>query len=385
MAEIEVYDAGSGLEVAGGVPVVASSEEVDNEFLPATNVNDGDTGSEWSIAASTWPVAWIYFDLGSSLPALERYRFYLISAQVGPTAWDVEWADDAAGPWTLIEKRVQDPPTYDAWMEFIPPSDIVLQAPPGVLGVFGSSPGGGAAVALQAPGAVLGVRGPRPLAGPLIALQAPPAVLGLLGPEPVRGPDFVLQAPGFVLGARGARPYLVLSLDDPTAVSICRCYLDLDGDVLELPIATVQTRLQEAGTSFMPVTLPGGLAVIDAIRARRDGLLSLWRGVRVLDGREQLSEIFRAPMTGVTLDAGSRSSTVSLTAVDDIPVGAPKSVTLTGVQSYADRDGRLQVRAAVDEHLRPGDTAVFDGGEFVVASVLILESARGLSRMEVSG
>ena len=384
VAEIEVYDTSNG-EVASGVSVVASSEETENEFLPASNVNDGDTNSEWSIAAGAWPTAWIYFDLGSSLTELQKYRFWLLSTQIGPTAWTVETADSPAGPWTFVESRVQDPPTYGAWMEFTPPVAIQLVPGAGVVGVRGALPAGGAEIALLPAAGVAGVLGSAARRGPVVSLEALAGVVGVLGATPAPGPALRLVPGAAVVGVRGATPYPLLILTDPTAVSIYRCYLDLTGDRVELPIATVQTRLQEVGTSFLAVTVPNGLSLIDAIRARAGGNLSLWRGVRTRSGQEVLTEIVNAPLTSTALDAGARSSTITLNARETLTVDAPKRVTLTDVQSYSDRDGTLRVRAGVDEHLRPGDTAVFDGGEFAVVSVLILESARGLSSMEVGG
>lgn len=169
---------------------------------------------------------------------------------------------------------------------------------------------------------------------------------------------------------------------------IYRCYLSATGlPDLELTIATIQTRMQlsEAGLSYFTVTVSNGLDYIDDISARAGGTLHLWGGPVTSLGVEVLTEIMAAPLTGVTDDEGARRGTVTLTARAEFAIESPKRVEITKVHAYRDTDGVISVTGDVDEHLRPGDVAVYLRGEFIVQSVVILESAQGLSRMIVGG
>jgi hypothetical protein len=145
---------------------------------------------------------------------------------------------------------------------------------------------------------------------------------------------------------------------------------------LTLPMASFSSRLRSGNTSYLQVSVPNARAYAAEIAARPNGELVVERGLRWSDGAVEVSEIARGTLSRIDIDTGARSSTASLQAGGTTTNSAPKTVALAGVSYKANSNGSRRVRSSIDNTLRPGDTATYDGETMVVGDLVHVVSSR---------
>lgn len=161
-----------------------------------------------------------------------------------------------------------------------------------------------------------------------------------------------------------------------TAQSVVRVILTGEADGLpdvDLPTSYVVLSLKDSDRVRISAFVPGVTAWASSVAERSHGTLRVLAGVRSVSGIEQLEEIAAAELSSASSVAGGRSSSISLTAYrayerqDGIvrALGSPESSAAyhTGKRSW--------VFPAIDEFLRPGDTAMIDGEAVSVSEVQI--------------
>lgn len=154
---------------------------------------------------------------------------------------------------------------------------------------------------------------------------------------------------------------------------------------LDIPISSFSIRRDLSGVSLSVVSPFATADQIDAILARTAGTLTLWRGVRFLDGAEQVEPMLAVPMDGaIRYDIGARSGSVTLSGdATETPTGG-QTRTLIGISYRSDSSGKRRVRCAVDTYLRPGDTADLGGGETITVAELSYQVDATQASMEVA-
>lgn len=150
-----------------------------------------------------------------------------------------------------------------------------------------------------------------------------------------------------------------------------------------LPMASYSSRLRSGESSYLQVSVPNARAYASYISQRPNGELVVRRGVRYSDGSTTVQELARASLSAVNLDVGSRSSSVSLQGRETTTNDDPKTVALTGSFYRALSGGKRRFRCAIDNTLRPGDTAIIDGESLVVGELQHQVSTRG-GHMEIA-
>jgi hypothetical protein len=143
-----------------------------------------------------------------------------------------------------------------------------------------------------------------------------------------------------------------------------------------LPMASFSSRLRSGNTSYLQVSVPNARAYAAEIASRPNGELIVERGLRWSDGTVEVSEIARGTLSRIDIDTGARSSTASLQAGGTTTNSAPKTVALAGVSYKANSNGSRRVRSSIDNTLRPGDTATYDGETMVVGDLVHVVSSR---------
>lgn len=133
---------------------------------------------------------------------------------------------------------------------------------------------------------------------------------------------------------------------------------------LSLAIRTINIRRGADGAVALTLTVPLSESVtIPALLALDGALLTLYRGVRFLDGAEQLEPMVAVTLASIRADAGARSGTATLSGSAVEITRPPLTRALRGISYRASGSGGARVRCAVDTYLRPGDTADLGGGE----------------------
>lgn len=154
-----------------------------------------------------------------------------------------------------------------------------------------------------------------------------------------------------------------------------RCYLTGAQDGLsidlELPISSFQSRLRNSGLSYLSCVLKGADAYVDAIAARSNGQLKIWREYVLSDDSMQsflmaevdyeTIETYHGGRSGVTAILSGTGSFVPATA-ETISLSSPTYASYSG--------GRLRYRCEIDPRLRPGDTANINGDSITVGTIV---------------
>lgn len=151
------------------------------------------------------------------------------------------------------------------------------------------------------------------------------------------------------------------------AQRIYRAYLD----DIELPISSTQMRLRAATNSYLSVVVPNGPKYADIIAEHASGELRVMQGWRFVDGSEQLELLAAGTVKLAPYDRGAKSRTVTLSAYGANVTPSSRRRELQGVSYVRTSGGDTTVRARPDAQLKPGDTAVYDAGEFVVDLITV--------------
>ncbi|TYT73262.1 hypothetical protein [Desulfobotulus mexicanus] len=154
---------------------------------------------------------------------------------------------------------------------------------------------------------------------------------------------------------------------------------------LELPMSSMQYRLQENGHSYMAVVVPDAMAFSTGILARIPGRLILRQGFVHQDATRQLTEMASAGRVAFRWDMGGRNSSATLTAAGKITFSFDPNVpkVLDPLISMSlQADGKMRFRSAPVMGLFPGDTVQAAGGAYRVARIAVAVG-RNQATMEV--
>lgn len=120
------------------------------------------------------------------------------------------------------------------------------------------------------------------------------------------------------------------------------------------------------------------------VRARVGESMTLWRGVRFLDGQEQLEPMLTVPLESMRYDRGpgSGSFTLSGSTSAGVPINRPR--TLRGVSYLQSTNGARRLRCAIDTYLAPGDTALIRGSSSMLVNEILISISPTSGVMEVA-
>lgn len=142
---------------------------------------------------------------------------------------------------------------------------------------------------------------------------------------------------------------------------------DGQSDII-IPISSAQGRLRDGDPTYLSVVIPSS-TYSEAISLRPNGEMVLQRGVRLSDGALQLEEIARVTLEDIRIDEGARNQSISLSGHATVTNSTPKTVQLTGASYRNIINGSTRYRCALNNFLRPGDTAEINGESLLVNSI----------------
>lgn len=162
---------------------------------------------------------------------------------------------------------------------------------------------------------------------------------------------------------------------DPTRVQTIYVFVltgSTDGETdIQIPISSCQMRRRNGKPTYMSVVVSGYDAYADAILARPNGEMVLYKGVRFADGSQQTQEIARVDMEleNLRMDKGPKSRSISLVGHRTVETLDPNVIKLSGA-SYRNYSGGLRrFRCEVDLWLQPGDIAEVAGESIEVGNI----------------
>lgn len=124
---------------------------------------------------------------------------------------------------------------------------------------------------------------------------------------------------------------------------------------LRLPISSWQATVQNGRADYVQAVVPAIMDLVDAIGARSNGEIVIYRGARSPDGSEREIEMARAPLEQFRIDRGSFRATGTLSGYAAITTNAdPSTRTLTGLRSLSIDGSGVRARTDIDWLLRPG-------------------------------
>lgn len=213
---------------------------------------------------------------------------------------------------------------------------------------------------------------PEVFTGEVIFIPAIQWNMEALAPELIVGPVSI-EVPAVVWDMAAKPPSLIIEPSTTIpSTTIYEFVLTGDNDALPdivIPIASLQARYRDGNQSWLSVVVPDAVIYADDITARPNGDMVLYRGVRYFDGSEQLVKIITVAMDQVSDDWGGTSRSVTLSGHGEFVNQSPKPIELEDVTYRASGTGKKRFRSNLDLNLRPGDTAVFDVEEIVVANI----------------
>lgn len=212
-------------------------------------------------------------------------------------------------------------------------------------------------------------------------VETPPLALRVALGVPYWVGDLSTPIPALSIPLSLATPFAMRDYAGLVALPIIyRCALD----DLTLPISSFSLRASDAGLALDIVIPAVTSTMIAEIETRLGGTLSLYRGVRFADGREQLELMAGLEVDSVRHDLGASSASVTLRASGAAPGEQVKTRALSGVSYRASIAGTRRVRASVDPYLSVGDIADLGGSETLVVAEMTVSVGVDSAIMEIS-
>ena len=352
---IEVEIISGGTNVVLGAAATASENNAD-----APLAVDGIQGTEWgSDLGTSNTVSW-KCPVPAGISQIDSYRVLSWSGGY-PTEWRLNASLDPAGepPWRNLDYRDAQTFTNEVFNEYIGPfvmpgTDINLF--PGA--VNSNSSTGGLVVDTSSPTVDVVMPASGSLAHTAIERVE-------------RDLNLVIPAVGSV--SRTAPPFVT---QEPQAgailTTIYKCTLEAAGDTSDyvvLPISSFQTRQNDSDPTWLQVVVPEFLRHESAVAERLDGVLRVYQGTRDQHGNEVYNPLAWANLDQYQFQIGGLRSSAVLGGYGDEQTLSPKPWQLQDIRYRANNAGARSVRAKPDQSLRPGDTAIYDGGSFVVGQI----------------
>lgn len=142
---------------------------------------------------------------------------------------------------------------------------------------------------------------------------------------------------------------------------------------VEIPISSFSCQLRSGESSYLQCSIPNAPKWADEVSemaAFEDTEMVIRAGYRWSDDSYTTQEIARTLLRNIRMDIGSKSSSISLDGIDTRTNSAPKTVHLNGSSYRMVADsGLVRYRVSLDFSVRPGDTAIVDGDEFIIGEL----------------
>jgi hypothetical protein len=167
---------------------------------------------------------------------------------------------------------------------------------------------------------------------------------------------------------------------------IFTCTLRKTGiDDVEVPMTSLQMRRRDGNPTMISCVIPDAETYLDYAEDREDGEIIIYAGSITEDGTRHLSELDRVSLDTISYDIGVQSSSLIVSGYKTETNINPRPVDITGVTYYGvQADGKRRIRGKVNQFLRPGDTAIYNGESFVVDQIYLYVEATN-AWMEAAG
>ena len=212
------------------------------------------------------------------------------------------------------------------------------------------------------------------LAAPVPSARASlPVAVGALSALAVTVQEARAHLPGVIGALRVKALHDWTIVVDPRTTQVFYA-LELDDGILDpvrLPMSSWQATLQLDRSSFLQAVIPAADQIMDAVTARPDAVMRIYRGARFLSGRTQEIELASTAVQVPRLSEGPTNTTLTLVGYSQIDWSQPEGPqgelrTLESIRSQTSDPG-LRVRCGIDWYLRPGQEATARGKTFTVA------------------
>lgn len=216
----------------------------------------------------------------------------------------------------------------------------------------------------------------------LAEVETPPLAIKIAPNFPTFIGDKFCLANSLALPIRLSDPFLFKDYVGVWSPAIYRAYL-AGPSPIELPIHSLSIRSDIASTTLSLVSSFPSLSVLSQIQARIGQLLTIQRGVRLMDGTDQLDTLLAVALDSIRYDQGSRSATITLAGSALYQIAPLKFRALRGISYRNAINGIRRVRCAVDTYLQIGDTASLGGGETLTVAEITIAVDPNQETMEV--
>lgn len=204
-----------------------------------------------------------------------------------------------------------------------------------------------------------------------------------LGPVSFIG-DQYLEMPGLAFPIALAIPTWIREyVGIQPLPDVYRLYLD-GTPALEIKPNALTLRRTLYGQQLTAIGCALSVADLEAITERIGNTLSLYRGVRFMDGIEQLEPMMEVALETVRGDQGSNAFSCSVEGRTEETTTGAGTRALRGISYRNSSGGQRRLRCAVDPYLRPGDTATWGGSEFLIVREITLSISPNNAVMEIT-
>jgi hypothetical protein len=154
---------------------------------------------------------------------------------------------------------------------------------------------------------------------------------------------------------------------------------------VEVPLASLQMRRRDGNPTMISCVIPDAETYLDYAKDRKNGEIIIYAGSITEDGTRHLSELERVSLDSISYDIGVRSSSLVISGYRTETNINPRPVDIEGVTYYGlQADGKRRIRAKINQFLRPGDTAIYGDGSFVVDQIYVFIEPKN-AWMEAAG
>lgn len=138
-------------------------------------------------------------------------------------------------------------------------------------------------------------------------------------------------------------------------------------DDISLPMSHLTHQETELGARNIEIKIPGFLEHIEAITARPNGDLVVFKGAVYADGSREVKEIARSTEWRIKATSEGADSAIVLRDNEDVTFRLSKPTGLVDIQVVAQsrsRDGTIKFRTVPEEGLKAGSTIPLDGASY---------------------
>jgi hypothetical protein len=156
-------------------------------------------------------------------------------------------------------------------------------------------------------------------------------------------------------------------------------------DDVDVPLASLQMRRRDGNPTMISCVIPDAETYMGYVEDREDGEIIIYAGSITEDGTRHLSELDRVSLDSISYDIGVQSSSLVISGYRTETNINPRPLDITDVTYYGlQADGKRRIRAKINQFLRPGDTAIYNGESFVVDQIYLYIEPRN-AWMEAAG